>query len=98
MCCISFSCQFIHTEHPNIQCSHTFVAHCVDHLTRYRTVMSLNHIKASRCFLAQETYCSVLVGSRKEFKHALHKQNCLSHNGTQINQYELNLDVKSQFT
>ena len=44
------------------------VAQWVARLTRNVEVVSSSPIKGNRCFLEQETYCLVLIGSRNGFE------------------------------
>jgi len=49
-----------------------------------------NLIKSYRCFLVQlSSPCSVKVGYRNGLGRDTHKQNCLFHNRTKLNEYEL---------
>ena len=71
------------------------MAYWVKGLTHKRLLLSLGPIKGSRCFLDKETLPSIhsTASSRKGFERDLHKQNCLIHNQTKINLYELILSL-----
>ena len=69
-----------------------FVAQLVERQSRNWSVMGAMPSKAPIVSLRKKLYLYhlVLVGFSNTFKCDLHKQNCLLHNQTEINEYKLN--------